>query len=156
MKILGLAAGLVAAALVAWLAVSRARPQPPAPMIEKSDAAAAPAPVPVPASDVALAAAAPAPGESPREPAPGAAPSPAAEIEHAACTVALKGSSPVALACREGGRRAAKKLMKEIVNAAQKNGTRKTCDGCHVDLDSYALLTDARPELDSLLHAAGR
>jgi hypothetical protein len=141
MKVLGVVAGAIAAATMAWLAVHRARPQAPAPVVEEPAVAAVPSSGPPP--DAVTAAAAPV--------------SPPGELEPiGACTVAVKGNSPVAVACRQGGRRAAKKIMKELVSAAQKNGARKACDQCHVDLDSYALLADAQLNFESLIQAARR
>jgi len=102
--------------------------------------------VPPPAPDVATAG----------PPAPPPAPAGDDGESAGACTVALEGSSPVAVACRQGGRRAAKKVMKDLVNAAHKNGKRKTCDQCHVDVESFTLLAGARRELDALVRAARR
>ena len=149
MKVLGVVAGAIAAAAVAWLAIYRARTQTPAPVVEAPAVAAMPVPA-APPDPTAAAVASPPDAEG----APALVPGDAEPL--GPCTVAVKGDSPVAVACREGGRRAAKRTMKELVNAALRNGTRKACDQCHVDLDSYALLADARPEFESLVQAARR
>ena len=67
------------------------------------------------------------------------------------CTVATSGSTPVAEACRHGGRPEAKQLMKRLVAQARTRGARYTCDSCHLDLNSYHLREDARSELTLLL-----
>jgi hypothetical protein len=142
-KILSVVAGAIAAAMVAWLAVHRARPTAMPPIIEAPVIAAVPAPAPDVATVARPETGTGAPAGDDGEPA-------------GVCTVALEGSSPVAVACREGGRRAAKKVMKELVKAAHKNGKRKTCDECHVDLETFTLLAGARRDLDSLVRAARR
>lgn len=50
-------------------------------------------------------------------------------------------------ACREGGRAAAKDLMKQAVANAKAKGVSLKCTSCHVDQKSYALQPDAVKEL---------
>ena len=73
------------------------------------------------------------------------------------CTVATKGDSPVAEACRRGGRAEAKKVMKAAVDAAKKKGGKLTCDDCHkgVDNDDFTLKPNAREDFKKLLQLAG-
>jgi hypothetical protein len=66
------------------------------------------------------------------------------------CTIATKGDSATAKACAKGGRAEAKKVMKEMVKQAKAGGQKFTCDGCHKDLDSYELTTNAPEEFKKL------
>lgn len=66
------------------------------------------------------------------------------------CTIATKSDSPTGKACAKGGRAEAKKMMKEMVKQAKANGQKFTCDGCHKDLDTYALTTNATDEYKKL------
>jgi hypothetical protein len=66
------------------------------------------------------------------------------------CTIATKPDSPTGKACAKGGRAEAKKVMKEMVKVAKANGQKFTCDGCHKDLDNYALTANATDEYKKL------
>ena len=66
------------------------------------------------------------------------------------CTIATKPESPTGKACARGGRAEAKKVMKEMVKVAKANGQKFTCDGCHKDLDNYALTQNAAEEYKKL------
>ena len=66
------------------------------------------------------------------------------------CTIATKPDSPTGKACAKGGRAEAKKVMKEMVKVAKANGQKFTCDGCHKDLDNYALTQNATEEYKKL------
>lgn len=70
------------------------------------------------------------------------------------CTIATKGDSVTARACAEGGRAAAKKVMKEMVKQAKAGGQKFTCDGCHKDLDNYELTKSATDDFKKLEAAA--
>ena len=70
------------------------------------------------------------------------------------CTIATKGDTVTARACAEGGRAAAKKVMKEMVKQAKANGQKFTCDGCHKDLDNYELTKSAVEDFKKLEAAA--
>ena len=69
------------------------------------------------------------------------------------CTVATKGDSPVAKACANGGRDAAKKLMKDAVKTAAANGTKFKCEDCHKDLETFELTKNARDDFAKLIAA---
>ena len=69
------------------------------------------------------------------------------------CTVATSGDSPVAKACAQGGRAEAKKLMKGAVKTAAANGQKFTCEGCHKDLESFALTPNAKADFQKLMAA---
>ena len=69
------------------------------------------------------------------------------------CTIAVKGDSPTAKACAKGGRGEAKKVMKEMVKEAKAKGQKFTCDGCHKDLDNYALTKNAQDDYKKLVAA---
>ena len=66
------------------------------------------------------------------------------------CTIATKADTPTAKACAKGGRAEAKKMMKEMVKIAKANGQKFTCDGCHKDLDNYALTKNATDDYKKL------
>jgi len=66
------------------------------------------------------------------------------------CTLNTKPDSPTGKACAKGGRAEAKKMMKEMVKVAKANGQKFTCDGCHKDLDNYALTQNATDEYKKL------
>jgi hypothetical protein len=66
------------------------------------------------------------------------------------CTIATKGETPTAKACAQGGRAAAKKLMKKMVEDAKKKKEKFTCDGCHKDLDNYELTKNANDDYKKL------
>jgi hypothetical protein len=71
------------------------------------------------------------------------------------CKLATKGDSPVAQACREGGTKHAKTVMKELVAKAKAKGAKFRCDDCHKDpQDNTKLTDDARKKFDELVAAA--
>lgn len=70
------------------------------------------------------------------------------------CTIATKGDSPVAQACAQGGVKAAKAKMKELVKTAKASGTKFDCDSCHKNDTTFELQTDARDNFKKLLAAA--
>lgn len=71
----------------------------------------------------------------------------------AKCTIATKPDSEVGKACTTGGRPAAKKDMKEMVKKAKANGQKFSCEGCHKDLDNYALTKKGQEEFKKLVAA---
>jgi hypothetical protein len=73
-----------------------------------------------------------------------------AHADDGKCTIATKGDSPTAKACAQGGRAAAKKLMKKMVEDAKKKKEKFTCDGCHKDLDNYELTKNATDDYKKL------
>jgi len=68
--------------------------------------------------------------------------------------VATEGESPVDQACKEGGRDAAKKKMKELVKAANKHGGDFKCGRCHVDTKRFELKDNADDDFKKLLQQA--
>ncbi|MES1208096.1 MAG: hypothetical protein ABUS79_19350, partial [Pseudomonadota bacterium] len=69
------------------------------------------------------------------------------------CTIATKPDTETGKACAKGGRAEAKKEMKEMVKKAKANGQKFTCDGCHKDLDNYALTKNANDDYKKLVAA---
>ncbi len=69
------------------------------------------------------------------------------------CTIATKPDTETGKACAKGGRAEAKKVMKEMVKKAKANGQKFTCDGCHKDLDTYALTKNAQDDYKKLIAA---
>jgi hypothetical protein len=73
------------------------------------------------------------------------------------CRRAIKGDSPVALACREGGVRGAKATMKELVKEARGAGLKLACDDCHIDSTDFSRLNAEAPDkFRNLLATVGR
>jgi HAMP domain-containing protein len=73
------------------------------------------------------------------------------------CRRAIKGDSPVAQACREGGVRSAKATMKELVKEARGAGLKLACDDCHIDSTDFSRLdADAPGKFRNLLATVGR
>ena len=72
------------------------------------------------------------------------------------CHLAVKGDSPVALACTEGGVKKAKVTMKNLVKAARAGGLKLECDDCHRDeaTGNWTLAEGARKRFAELLRAA--
>lgn len=60
----------------------------------------------------------------------------------AQCKLATKGDSLTAVACKEGGIKKAKQVMKQMVKTAKANGVKFDCDDCHKDDAKYEILTD--------------
>ena len=81
------------------------------------------------------------------------APSPSRAGDGGKCTIATKPESEVGKACATGGRAAAKKDMKEMVKKAKANGQKFTCEGCHKDLDNYALTKSGQEDFKKLVAA---
>ncbi len=73
--------------------------------------------------------------------------------DEAKCTIATKPESEVGKACASGGRPAAKKDMKDMVKKAKANGQKFTCEGCHKDLDNYALTKSGQEDFKKLVAA---
>jgi len=69
------------------------------------------------------------------------------------CTIATKPDTETGKACAHGGRAEAKKVMKDMVKKAKANGQKFTCDGCHKDLDNYALTKNAQDDYKKLVAA---
>jgi len=74
----------------------------------------------------------------------------AVRADEGKCTLNTDPNTPTGKACARGGRAEAKKVMKEIVKVAKANGQKFTCDGCHKDLDNYALTQNATDEYKKL------
>ncbi len=78
----------------------------------------------------------------------------AARADDNTCTIATKGNSPVADACKKGGRKAAEEVMEGLVKAAKAKGTKLKCKGCHEDMDNFKLKDNAGEDFKKLLAAA--
>ena len=74
----------------------------------------------------------------------------AVRADEGKCTLNTDPNTPTGKACAKGGRAEAKKVMKEMVKVAKANGQKFTCDGCHKDLDNYALTQNATEEYKKL------
>jgi hypothetical protein len=70
------------------------------------------------------------------------------------CKLAIKGDSPVARACAEGGLMRAKQTMRGLVKKAKSAGVKFECEDCHVDDNSFERLSpDAKGKFAKLLDA---
>ena len=78
-----------------------------------------------------------------------------AKKAEAKCTIATKGDSPVAKACKDGGIKRANTVMKAMQKVGKGKGVKYTCDDCHKDhsSDNYALTKDAQENFKKLLAA---
>jgi hypothetical protein len=74
-----------------------------------------------------------------------------------ACRVGGHGDTPVDKACNDGGVRAAKQVMRELVRRGKAQGVRFQCDDCHKDPEDFSVLNDtAKEKLKQLLAAAAK
>jgi hypothetical protein len=72
------------------------------------------------------------------------------------CQLAIRGDSPVGRACHQGGVKAAKVVMKDLVRRAKAGGVKFNCDDCHASQEDFGdLAGDAREKFEKLLAAAG-
>jgi hypothetical protein len=76
---------------------------------------------------------------------------PAHADENEKCTVAIKGDSPIAKACQEGGVRLAKRRMKELVRTAREKGMVNECGDCHNRPDNWTLTKGATDKFRRLI-----
>ncbi len=67
------------------------------------------------------------------------------------CTTKKFATKQVEKACKTGGRKAAKALMKKIVKKAKADGKDINCKSCHTSLKSFELKPDAVDHLKKLL-----
>jgi len=65
-----------------------------------------------------------------------------AQADDDACTAKSFKIKEVKEACRKGGRKAAKAMMKEAVKKAKANGEKVNCKSCHTDVKTTFALTD--------------
>lgn len=64
-----------------------------------------------------------------------------------ACTTKKFHFKKVEEACKEGGRKAAKKLMKSVVKKARGEGTKLKCKSCHESTKTFELKDNAVEDL---------
>lgn len=71
------------------------------------------------------------------------------------CKLAISGNSPVDRACSEGGLKAAKATMKDLVKKGKAVGVAFDCDDCHSDPEDYSRVhADASEKFKRLIAAA--
>jgi hypothetical protein len=123
-----------------------ATPEPPAP----SAASAAPSPSAAPPKETGHKAAVvtPKPVPAPAESAP---PPPGGATPDDACQTKNFHYSQVASACKSGGRKSAKVVMKGAVTKAKAAGTDLKCSSCHEDMKSFHLKSNAVDDLKKWL-----
>jgi hypothetical protein len=69
------------------------------------------------------------------------------------CTIAIKDDNPVVKACKEGGIKKAKSVMKSMQKKGKEAGLKFECDGCHKDesAGNWTLKDDAEKKFKELL-----
>ena len=67
------------------------------------------------------------------------------------CTIAKKGDNAVAKACKEGGIKEAKKVMKKMVKVAKDSGKKWDCDSCHKNEEDWKLTGDGEKLFKEML-----
>jgi hypothetical protein len=74
------------------------------------------------------------------------------------CTIAKKGDNDVVKACKEGGIKKAKAVMKAMQKAAKEKGMKKDCDDCHKDEanGNWALNKNAEEDFKKMLALLGK
>jgi hypothetical protein len=72
------------------------------------------------------------------------------------CRLAIKGDSPVAKACREGGIKSAKVVMKDLIKNARAAGVKYQCDDCHANDSDYTQLSKGAQDKFAKLLAVNR
>ena len=72
------------------------------------------------------------------------------------CHLAIKGDSPVAKACSEGGIKSAKVVMKDLIKGARAAGTKYQCDDCHANDSDYTQLSKGAQDKFAKLLAVNR
>lgn len=68
-----------------------------------------------------------------------------------ACTASSFRFGQVEAACTQGGRKAAKDLMKKAVKKAKAAGETMNCKSCHTELKTFALTPNAVSDLEPWL-----
>src|SRR5687768_3147266 len=66
------------------------------------------------------------------------------------CTIAKDPSTQAGKACKEGGIKEAKKLMKDLTKQAKKKGMKVDCDTCHKDETKWTLTDDGKKRFDEM------
>jgi hypothetical protein len=68
------------------------------------------------------------------------------------CTLVKPGvDNPVVQACKKGGIKQAKTVMKTMVAKAKKNGMKVDCDNCHESTETFKLTGDAEKLFKDLM-----
>ncbi len=67
------------------------------------------------------------------------------------CKVAKDDSSDVGKACKEGGIKRAKAVMKAMVKQAKKAGMKTDCDSCHKDEENWELTSDGKDKFKEMV-----
>lgn len=62
----------------------------------------------------------------------------------------------VGKACKEGGIKRAKAVMKAMQKVAKKNGMDVECDSCHKNEDDWALTSDAKEQFKKMLEIVAK
>jgi hypothetical protein len=72
------------------------------------------------------------------------------------CTIAKDATSEVGKACKEGGIKRAKAVMKAMTKEAKKKGVKHDCDTCHKNETDWVLTDGAKDKFKEMLAALGK
>jgi len=64
------------------------------------------------------------------------------------CTIAKDEKTDIGKACKEGGIKRAKTVMKEMTKKAKKKGMKIDCDTCHKDETKWTLIDEAKKKYE--------
>lgn len=67
------------------------------------------------------------------------------------CTIATKDDNQVSAACKAGGIKRAKAVMKAMTKVAKQKAMKVDCDSCHKNDTDYALTSDAKEQFKKML-----
>ena len=67
------------------------------------------------------------------------------------CNIATKGDNAVVKACKDGGIKEAKKVMKKMVKTAKGSGKKWDCDTCHKNEEDWKLTGDGEKLFKEML-----
>ncbi len=67
------------------------------------------------------------------------------------CTIAVKGDNAVVKACKEGGIKKAKAVMKAMQKVAKQKGEKWECDSCHKNETDWKLTENGQKDFEKML-----
>ncbi len=67
------------------------------------------------------------------------------------CKIATKGDNGVVKACKEGGIKKAKGVMKAMTKIAKQKGMKTDCDSCHKNETDWALTENGEKDFQKML-----
>ena len=80
----------------------------------------------------------------------------APSVQAADCKIAKDEKTEVGKACKDGGIKRAKAVMKAMVKAAKKADHKVDCDTCHANEEDWELTKDGKSKYKELLEKIGK